>query len=81
MLDVYKRQFEDCLAKESMQSDSPYIQALAQTWYEAGRNPSMARVSQERTLEKLAELDFWWREPEIEKQKLCFLEKGSEEKV
>lgn len=78
---VTEAKFEDCLAKESMQSDSPYIQALAQTWYEAGRNPSMARVSQERTLEKLAELDFWWREPEIEKQKLCFLEKGSEEKV
>lgn len=77
---VTEEEFANRLKQKSIQSDSPYIQALAQTWFEAGGLQPMVRVSQEKTLEKLAELDFWWREPRLEKQKLCFLEERSEDR-
>lgn len=78
---VTEREFEERLEQKSIQSESPYIQALAQTWFEAQKSSPMVLLRQEKTLDALAELDFWWREPEIEKQKLCFLEKGSERRA
>ena len=50
-------------------------------WYEGKTGGSMVQVHQDRTLKKLAELDFWWQKPDIDKQKMCFLQEGSEDKV
>lgn len=71
--------FDSALKEKSMQSKSPYIQALAQVWFDAEPIGNI-KVHQDKTLDKLAALDFWWGQPDIEKQKLCFWEKGSEEK-
>lgn len=78
---VTEEEFKIRLDEQSQKSDSPYIQALAQTWFEAGRKQPMVMVSQEITLEKLGELDFWWREPQIGKQALIFSKKEGEDGV
>lgn len=73
--------FEHMLEKRMTESDSPYIQALAQVWYEGKTDGSMVQLRQDKTLKKLAELDFWWQKPDIDKQKMCFLQEESEGKV
>lgn len=73
--------FEYMLEKKMTQSGSPYIQALAQVWFEGKSKRSTVRVSQEKTLKRLEELDFWWQKPDINKQKICFQEERSEDQV
>ncbi len=71
--------FEQALGKRSQQSESPYIQALMQTWYSQRDGGAAVKIDTERTREKLASLDFWWPQADIGKLTQCFfMERGED---
>lgn len=73
--------FAGTLKEKSMRSESPYIQALAQTWFELQNREAEVVPDTAFTQKTLAALDFWWPQPDIGKLKLCFTkEEGREER-
>jgi amino acid adenylation domain-containing protein/thioester reductase-like protein len=76
---VDARAFERALEERSSQSNSPYIQALMQTWFSQKEHYAPVRISAERTLDKLASLDFWWPQADITRLRQCFLGERKEE--
>jgi amino acid adenylation domain-containing protein/thioester reductase-like protein len=72
--------FEQALEKKSLQSESPYIQALIQTWYAQKDGALEVTINTEATREKLASSDFWWPQADISKLSQCFLTERGEDK-
>ena len=72
--------FECALGERSSQSNSPYIQALMQTWFSQKEHYAPVRISAGRTLDKLASLDFWWPQADITRLRQCFLGERREDK-
>lgn len=70
--------FEYALKEQSSQSDSPYIQALMQTWFSEKERDAPVRLSAGSTMDKLASLDFWWPQADIARLSQCFLEERKE---
>lgn len=71
--------FAGVLVEKSMQSDSPYIQALAQTWFELQSREADVEPDTAFSQEALAALDFWWPKPDLRKMKLCFTKEEGRE--
>ena len=72
--------FGKVLERKSMETDSPYIQALAQTWFAQQSRTADVLLDSQLTQDALAALDFWWPRQDMSKLKQCFTnEEGRED--
>lgn len=71
--------FERALEKQNTKSGSVYIQALMQSWYSQKESNAPVRTSAARTLDKLASLDFWWPQVNLDRLSQCFKKERKEE--
>ena len=75
---VGRREFERELEIAGASSDSPYIQALSQSWFSGELAASHMIMDCRKTQEALAKIGFCWPEPDPEILKICFMESRGE---
>ena len=75
---VGRREFERELEIAGASSDSPYIQALSQSWFSGELAASRMIMDCRKTQEALAKIGFCWPEPDPEILKICFMESRGE---
>lgn len=75
---VGRREFERELEIAGTSSDSPYVQAFAQSWFSGELAASHMIMDCRRTREALAKIGFYWPKPDPEILKICFMESRGE---
>ena len=75
---VGRREFERELEIAGTSSDSPYVQAFAQSWFSGELAASHMIMDCRRTREALAKIGFYWPKPDSEILKICFMESRGE---
>lgn len=71
-------EFETALELAGINSESPYIQALVQSWFSGELKPAKIRLSVRKTIEELEHVGFRWPVPETEILRRCFAEGETE---